>query len=195
MKTRMRFMVSIFMVLCIAFASCTKEESVGPAGPVGPEGPVGATGVAGTNGTDGADGNVNVISSGWVEMDFGTEWIVGTFFNTYASDEITDSRITEEVHASYVMLSYIKNTNGNIASSLPIDYTILNDVTVESFFKIGSITVQASKNSDGGSDVPPTNKSVRYVLIAPSDVAGKSTEIDYSNMTYEEVMDYHGLAY
>lgn len=70
MKTAMKYLGLVIILVALTFASCTKEGETGPMGPTGvngTDGTDGIDGVDGTNGEDGADGNANVIASDWFE--------------------------------------------------------------------------------------------------------------------------------
>lgn len=222
MKTTMKFMMLAFMALAISITSCSKDE--GPQGPIGaqgiqgeqgtagPEGPAGQDGEAlgvpgpagtngtdGTNGTNGADGNANVIASDWTALNFSASWDG----SNEASFLISDANITQEVIDSYALLSYVRFTSSSTsASSVPF-ISLGSAYEIHDSMILGQYRAFAIVNDIVARPTPPTNHSVRYVLIASSSLSGRGNGpslqkmqkngIDINN--YEQVMDYLGLDY
>ena len=61
MKTAIKSLSLVIVLVALTFTSCTKE------GETGPMGPAGINGTDGTDGKDGNDGNANVMASDWLE--------------------------------------------------------------------------------------------------------------------------------
>ena len=61
MKTAIKSLSLVIVLVALTFTSCTKE------GETGPMGPAGINGTDGTDGEDGNDGNANVMASDWLE--------------------------------------------------------------------------------------------------------------------------------
>ena len=51
MKTTMKYLGLVIVLIALTFTSCSKDGEIGPMGPAGQDG---------INGTDGQDGNANV---------------------------------------------------------------------------------------------------------------------------------------
>ena len=192
-------------------------EALGVPGPQGPAGPAGADGVNGadgsdgtngtngadgvdgTNGADGADGNANVIASSWTSLSFPSNWDT----NNEARFEQPDANITQAVIDSYALLSYVKFNGVNTsASSIPF-ISVGSVYEIHDSMSIGEYVAFAIGNDLTVRPNPPTNHQIRYVLIAPSSLSGKSDAPSLDKMkrdgvdtrNYNEVMDYLGLDY
>ena len=171
----------------------------GEAGPAGSTGPAGANGSNGTNGAAGEDGNANVIASTWTNLNFPSNWDT----NNEARFEFSDANITQQVIDSYALLSYVKFTGANTsASSVPF-VSPGSTYEIHDSMLLGDYVAFAIVNDIVSRPTPPTNHQVRYVLIAPSNLSGKSNEPSLEKMqkdgidteNYKEVMDYLGLDY
>ncbi|MBW7892133.1 MAG: collagen-like protein, partial [Chitinophagaceae bacterium] len=71
-KVTLQIMASVFVIMSIVLASCSKE---GPAGPAGAQGPAGPTGAQGPAGAKGDPGTANVIYSNWIDT---AKWLPDT---------------------------------------------------------------------------------------------------------------------
>lgn len=210
LKLNLKYVIIIMVGATIFSCSKAEDGAIGPIGPAGAigqtgaagqdgadglnggqdgaDGATGATGTAGADGAAGADGNANVISSGWYTL-ANSEWTANGN-NKIITATKDDAEITQEVMDTAVILAYIDRGPGNSGVySLPIvelfSYTYyINNV--------GGITYRHYK-SDGGTVSAPTSIKFRHVII-PASTSGKSS-IDFTKMTYEEVMDHFDLEY
>ncbi len=172
----------------------------GANGTDGTDGVDGTNGINGTNGTDGSDGedgNANVIASSWTNLNFPSSWNT----NNEARFELSDVNITQEVIDSYALLSYVKFTSTNIAASSFPFVSLGKQYEIHDSMMVGEYVAFAIVNDKVARPTPPTNHQVRYVLIAPSSLSGKSNAPTLEKMqkdgidtgNYKEVMDYLGL--
>lgn len=185
----------------------------GPAGPAGQDGADGlnggqdgaagadgADGADGAAGQDGADGNANVITSGWIDTEFAAT------ASTSSSFSVTDPDITSTLVNTGVILAYGKRITanllptGDLISIKALPYAAGSEEYGISFIaessSFGAETYKfyfVGATNDGSTAIFDYFSQVRYVII-PTALAGKST-IDYTKMTYEEVMDYFELDY
>jgi len=194
MKTSISKLKYLFIIIVIAgLASCKGE--------IGPPGADGIDGVDGVDGVDGEDGNANVISSGWLEYDVAV-WtdVTPEFGIDYRNYPITVPAITQNIVDNGVVLVYsrfvITSTQtymlpftDNITGADPAGQTIsfrfeLNDLTLKMRNVIGT--------GDPGTFGGPGIAEFRYIII-PSNTSDKTQNIDFSEMSYEEVINYFGL--
>lgn len=214
MKTTVRYLMYGLMISSMVFWSCTKDGTEGTPGQQGPQGAQGeqgppgedgADGAAanqgeqgpkgdsgqngqdgadGQDGTDGEDGNANVISSDWIRV-LSADWEgVGTMVMTF---EIAVPDLSQEIADTGVILVY--NDWNNRIQLLTYQYP--GQLTLSYFIEAQSITLQ-SFFSNGSNTVGLVSMDFRYILIPSNTAAGKS-EVDYSKMSYEEVINHFGL--
>ncbi len=182
MKTIVYLLKFAFLLSFLVTASCSPED--------GRDGEQGPQGVAGQDGQDGADGNANVTASPWFDEEFPNTQSTSAFFNR------TDTEITQDVANSAAFLVYGKRFNissTDIIVQLPIvddEVTYFYELfpqTNQIFFRAESVdkTTQFTFNDF---------EQFRYVII-PSTSTGKNKSLNFSKMSYYEVMDYLGLDY
>ncbi len=193
------FSTKVFLTafLAIALVSCSAED--GSDGATGPQGPAGQNGI---DGVDGEDGNANVIDIGWftppsysLTVNFGINYI--------EHDEPIDE-ITQEVVENGVVLIYGKLNGYNSSiwpydqiAQLPITLTYQNGVTMTD---VWTAIVSESNlrirfvNDDNFYSSISTSHSFRCIII-PSSKTSKNSSINFSKMSYEEVIDHFGLEY
>ena len=178
------------LALLVAFSfSCSSED-----------GADGAVGPAGADGIDGTDGNANVISSGWVEYDTAVWGAIsnefGIDFRNYPiiASEITQDIVDEGVVLVYsrfiitdtqtYMLPFTENITGADPTGQTLSFRFeVNDLTL----KMRNVSGTGDPGTFGGSGIA----EYRYIII-PSD-SGRTESIDFSKMSYEEVITYLGL--
>lgn len=197
MKKAFNVLLIVVTVFSLIATSCEGPE--GPQGAMGSQGPQGEQGIQGPNGQDGVDGNANVVASDWITLDFPDSWDI----NDEARFEYVDANITQEVIDSYALLSYVKFTSSDTsASSVP--FVSLNSTyEIHDSMLLGSYVAFAIGNDTAAQPTPPANMQVRYVLIAPSNLSGKTDAPSLQSMKelgidvndYMAVMDYLGLDY
>lgn len=113
MKTTMKFFTYGLLVLALTFTSCSKDGDTGPIGPAGTpglngtDGADGADGVDGIDGADGIDGNADVRL-----LEYGPETITtGTI--TYPMDGVSLDEINESLILGFYAEIYQTPNAGN----------------------------------------------------------------------------------
>ncbi len=189
MKTKMKFTNWFFSVFCmvILLFSCSKED--GQDGAIGPAGPQGEQGPAGPQGSQGETGSPNVIYSSWINSEFNDNLIAtGSSFTVDVPD------LSEDILNNGVILGFGKQDTG-----LAVFIYQLPHITGDNHYFLRVTeenTIEFSVSSIDGTSVGNTFfDQYRYVLIPGGNTAsGKSANaIDYSKMTYEEVIDYFNI--
>jgi len=188
MMSKTKFVLLAFLV---AFSfSCSPED--GNDGAPGPQGPAGS---------DGQDGNANVISSGWIEFDTAV-WtpLTDEFGIDYRNYPITVSEISQDivdngtvlVYTRFVitgtqnyMLPYTENITGTDPDGQIVSFRYsMNDLTI----KMRNVSGSGDPDTFGG----PGIAEYRYIII-PASGSGKTSNLNYSKMTYEEVINHFNL--
>ncbi|MBM1105700.1 collagen-like protein [Aurantibacter crassamenti] len=205
MKTKMKFMMSLIMVLSIAITSCSKEGDIGPAGVAGTngadgtdgidgvDGADGIDGVDGTDGVDGADGNANVET-----YVFDTSDVAGTIIS------LSVPAITQTVLDNDVILSYIAASN-NFTYQTPGGGPT-GDYITRAYEEVGNFYINFH-NWDGTSYsiVAGDILAVKLIIIESSNtIAGKQSSSKQTVLNelanagvdvddYHAVLDYYEL--
>jgi hypothetical protein len=204
MKTTMKFLGMGLALIALTLTSCSKDGETGSIGPAGKDGINGTNGSDGANGQDGEDGNANVIASDWATADFGSYSALGV-----ASFTINDSRITSDVLNSYGLIGFMSfgtDPNGDVYA-IPFTEDFLRTFSAQHRLGLGKYTVSLLRSTNAPAGTTPVSGTlVRFVLVAPSSVAGKGNAtgkdgiaqmmangVDTNN--YMEVIDYLGLDY
>lgn len=200
MKTSMKLFGLVIMAFSLVLTSCDGEDGEdGAMGLQGEQGIAGVDGEDGANGENGEDGNANVIASSWTVINFPNSWDA----TNEARFEISDSSITQDVIDSYALLSFIRFTGSNTSAVSTPFISLASRYEIHDSMSIGEYATFAIVNDIGAQPEPPTNHEVRYVLIAPTNLSGKSDapslekmqEIGIKTSNYRDVMDYLGLEY
>ncbi|WP_271784867.1 collagen-like triple helix repeat-containing protein [Aquimarina algiphila] len=196
-------LVRLLMVLMVSASifSCSDGED----GAIGPAGPAGVDGTDGVDGQDGTPGTANVIFSDWIQQGFGDEPIE----QANESFDIEASEITQKVLDQGVVLIFGRNlttvAEEVIVTVYQLPYTFsFNSGNKQIEFRhsitpptgnkaIGVIKIRARElNGNDLEDDVTLLDEYRYVIIpggapvAPSS-SGKSSNVDYSKMSYEEI--------
>lgn len=200
---KMNLKYVIIVMASAAIFSCSKDEGpIGPAGAIGQTGPAGPAGADGLNGgvdgadgadgQDGADGNANVLVSDWIPTEFSTTPSNFSFFEIVPATLNTNGvvlvfgRLVSDPGSDFIVPFPYESSNER--------YSYLVDPAQGTFPNIQFADIRFTAQTTDGSDKMFTRISeVRYVNIPPQ-LAGKST-IDFTTMTYEEVMVYFELDY
>ncbi len=170
------------MAFAIILLSCNAED-----GEPGPQGPQGEQGIRGEQGPQGPEGNSNVIASEW----FGIE--------TWEDNRRTIKRqtILELTNAQLeraVIIIYRKNDYAPGFSNVDM---LPTGRVIRTWINIPENQLQIVVESDG-IDIPsdeylPPEIEFRYIIIEPPSTTGKDTMVNFSKMSYQEVVDYLGL--
>lgn len=175
------FRTKLFLMVLstIMILSCSVED--------GEDGALGPQGEQGLAGADGQDGNANIIASEWFPQEFPDVSTPNTFFTRF------DTNFTSEIISKSAILVYGRTLN-NIWP-IPFNSVFFNESYSYSItsFPPSKIDIFAS-SVDGTPILFDRITDFRYVIIPPN-TASKSNSPDFTQMSYEEVMDYFGLAY
>ncbi len=201
-------LIKLVMVLMVSISifSCSDGED-GATGPAGPAGVDGTDGVNGEDGQDGEPGTANVIYSDWIEHGFGISAVEAPTegFDIEApeiTDDILNSGVvmvfgvratgtTEDVELTYYQLPY------TFYGSLQVEYRYRIEPPT-SDKAITSIRIQA--RSVDGTDLDNNASLInayRYVIIpggTATSASGKSSNVDYSKMSYEEIVSQFNIS-
>lgn len=198
MKTAIKSLSLVIVLVALTFTSCTKE------GETGPMGPAGINGTDGTDGEDGNDGNANVMASDWLEPTESSFSVNNPRYKALPLATNLNSSLLEDG----VILVYYDN---DVDIYLLPNHIFAPDGTI--LKSIDSKINRASRNiyvniQRSDSDLtpgeylwepsgPPYGKGVRfrYVIVPSNAASGKKAAIDYKKMSYEDVMDHFGLDY
>ncbi len=198
MKTTMKYLGLVIVLVALTFASCTKE------GETGPMGPAGINGTDGTDGEDGNDGNANVMASDWFEP---TESSYSVNNPRYKALPLATNLSSSLLENGVILVYYDNDTDVYLLPNhiFAPDGTILKSVDSKTNRASRSIQINIRRSD---SDLipgeylwdpsgPPYSKGVRfrYVIIPSNATSGKKAITDFKKMSYEEVMDHFGLEY
>jgi hypothetical protein len=192
MKTTMKFLTYSFLALIMVVSfSCSPED--------GADGAQGPAGTAGQDGINGQDGNANVIYSNWTGFD-STNWeaLANEFSTEIRNYPVTVNDLTQDIADNGVILVYIK-FNGFPNTTIPLPFTgnITGGINFLYYYSNVSLITLKLANLDGNGDpgIFGAGNFYRYILIPGGTLAKSTSEINYKNMSYEEVMDRFGLDY
>ena len=202
MKTSELSIKTFFLtVMSVALvASCSPEDgedgAVGPQGPQGEQGVAGPAGDQGEQGEQGETGAANVIYSDWIASEFG-----GLAAAEESDQLLVSFGLAEFNNANDVLLVYGRheiNVISNEVYQLPFELVSQNEIYRYRLNQgSGFIALYAEAvTSDGGTNVFTYFDDFRYVLIpggvsAPDKSA--SSAVDYSKMSYEQVIEYFNI--
>lgn len=198
MKTAIKSLSLVIVLVALTFTSCTKE------GETGPMGPAGINGTDGTDGEDGNDGNANVMASDWLEP---TESSFSVNNPRYKALPLATNLSSSLLEDGVILVYYDNDTDVYLLPNhiFAPDGTILKSIDSKINRASRNIYVNIQRSD---SDLtpgeylwdpsgPPYGKGVRfrYVIVPSNAASGKKAAIDYKKMSYEEVMDHFGLDY
>lgn len=198
MKTAIKSLSLVIVLVALTFTSCTKE------GETGPMGPAGINGTDGTDGKDGNDGNANVMASDWLEP---TESSYSVNNPRYKALPLATNLSSSLLEDGVILVYYDNDVDIYLLPNhvFALDGTILKSIDSKINRASRNIYVNIQRSD---SDLtpgeylwdpsgPPYGKGVRfrYVIVPSNAASGKKAAIDYKKMSYEEVMDHFGLDY
>lgn len=198
MKTAIKSLSLVIVLVALTFTSCTKE------GETGPMGPAGTNGTDGTDGEDGNDGNANVMASDWLEPTESSYSVNNPRYKALPLATNLNSSLSED---GVILVYYDNDTDVYLLPNhiFAPDGTILKSIDSKINRASRNIYVNIQRSD---SDLtpgeylwdpsgPPYGKGVRfrYVIIPSNATSGKKAAIDYKKMSYEDVMDHFGLDY
>ncbi len=182
----------------VLITSCSSDDgedgAQGPQGEQGEQGATGPQGPQGDQGEQGEPGTANVMYSDWVNTELGN-----SIATSSASFDIDAPEIDPDMLNFGTILVYgrrIDAIDGNTVYQLPM---VFGAARQQSYFFVatdGNIRISVHANEEGDTVGDGTFLAqYRYVLI-PGGVStsGKSgSDMDFSKMTYEEVVDYFNI--
>ena len=204
MKT-MKFTSKLFMVLLttVFFIACSGEDGVdGINGLNGIDGADGADGADGTDGADGAQGEqgetgtANVIFSDWIDSEFETN-----IASSAAGIDLEAESLTQEIIDQGTVLVYGRNIVLPSNEIFPLPQIISNDNHGFRISEVGSIRLTIVSLS-GGAIGSRIFEDYRYVLIpggqreggnGGGDISSRRLNIDFTKMTYQEIIDFFNI--
>lgn len=213
MQKRKRLFNGIFVALigALLIVSCSAEDgATGPIGPQGEQGEAGPQGEAGADGADGAQGEqgepgtANVIYSGWIDSEFDNNIITISASFTINAPLITDDIINEGVILVFGRSTPAPVTNDTDVFPLPI---VFGAARQQSYYfraeQAGELVITVAANEEGEAVGVPFFGEYRYILIPGEEPAGttivigttgsKQEPLDYSKMSYEEVIEFFNI--
>jgi len=198
MKTAIKSLSLVIVLVALTFTSCTKE------GETGPMGPAGINGTDGTDGEDGNDGNANVMTSDWLEP---TESSFSVNNPRYKALPLATNLSSSLLEDGVILVYYDNDVDIYLLPNhvFALDGTILKsiDSKINRASRNMYVNIQRSDSDLTPGEYlwdpsgPPYGKGVRfrYVIVPSNAASGKKAAIDYKKMSYEEVMDHFGLDY
>ncbi len=206
MKTKHFIFMVIPLALCALLAGCSAEDGdtglqgpqglQGEQGEVGPQGEQGPAGADGADGADGIDANSTVISSGWFEI--GT-W--DTDLSNFKFHRIPDLILTQFEMENHLFLVYRRyqpspaittidllplyelDTNGDI------ELAVQNKISGNGLF----LQIESFGRSVTNNEYLGPETQFRYMIVEPATTSDKRNSIDFSKMSYQEVVEYFGI--
>jgi len=194
MKT-MKFTKHVFSLLFISslLFACSKEDgkdgAVGPMGPQGEQGVAGADGADGEQGEQGDTGTANVIFSEWVNTELGASIEVVSSSFTISATNINASMLNSGTILVYGRRLEL-GEGGNLVYQLPVVFGASRQQSYYFRAQQGEIQITVVANEQGenvgdGSFL----QQYRYVLIPGGVSTSGKSSLDYTKMTYEEVVE------
>ena len=215
-KTHFFKVLFYLAIASLTLVACSPEDgedgAIGPQGPQGEQGPQGPQGEPGQDGAEGAQGEqgeqgepgtANVIYSDWIDSEFDDD-----IFTTSASFSIDAPLMTEDIIDEGVILVYGRSfpapvTNDTDVYALPV---VFGAARQQSYYyraeTTGQLDIVVVANEEGEPVGNPFFEVFRYVLIPggqptddsnPGDVTTKREALDYTKMTYEEILEHFNI--
>lgn len=176
----------IFLLGFLTLFSCSPED--GAEGAMGPAGPQGVQGIPGETGPKGDTGETNIIASEWIPSGFTVPTPIAESFVQFFIDA---PELTDEIKQSGVIMVYGKYGNETLPRIVPLPFLIPNVRNHYYYFQINDINNRISINlyhTENGSIGYPAFEEYRYVLIPPTTTTTGKPSIDYSQMSYDDVV-------
>ena len=200
MKTSSMGLKMIGIVLFGLLVACSAEDgAVGPQGPQGEQGlqgPQGEQGPAGADGADGIDANSTVISSGWFEINTWDTDLSDFKFHRIPDLILTEFEIENSVFLVYrryqstptftainLLPLYVLDVNGDI------ELAVQNRISGNGLF----LQIQAYGRSVASEEYLGPETQFRYMIVEPASTSDKNGRIDFTKMSYEEVVEHLGI--
>lgn len=182
----------LIAVLGIIVLGCSAEDGQdgatgeqGEQGPVGPQGEQGEQGPEGPQGEPGEDGNTNVIASEWIPEQFSNDIV------SYTQFYIEDEAFTIDILNSGTVLVYGRDG----ASVVPIPVVFNNQTYYFVLPETLGEIIFIARSVDNSLTTFGVFTDFRYLIIPSSGTTKSAQLLDFSKMSYYEVMDHFGLSY
>lgn len=195
MKIRLKYVLCGLLIGATVLVSCSKDGAEGPIGLQGPQGQQGMEGTQGPQGPQGEIGTANVIYSDWITVQE-TDWSPSTGTVTRKTAILIAPEITQEHLDTSAILVYVQKVFGtepNSIALLPMDDNEFEFVL--DGIDIGEIIIKARRIDLGTFNNNFVALPFRYVIIPGGTQAKDGTHPDFEKMTYQDVMDFFGIAY
>ncbi len=183
----------IFLLTVLAL-SCSAED--GEDGVIGPQGEQGQPGEDGEDGAQGETGAANVIYSDWIPDEFPIP-PDPPMDETTATFLVNASELTEEIKNNGVVLVYARRASGPTSFAIAqLPNTIYAPVNHQYFFEYNSLNENLSiriVHTEGGAIGYPIYREYRYVLIPGGFPTSGKSSVDYSKMSYEEIIAHFNI--
>lgn len=209
MKTRNSFSkIMSFLFLTLLVACSAEDGEVGPQGPQGPQGeqgPVGSQGEqglqgeqgpTGADGADGIDANSTVISSGWFEINTWDTDLPDLKFHRIPDLILTEFEIENRVflvyrryHPSPAITTIELLPLYELSASGDIELAIQNRISGNGLF----LQIQSFGRSVTNEEYLGPETQFRYMIVEPASTSDKKNSVDFSKMSYQEVVEYFGI--
>lgn len=204
MKKYTLFRTICLLALATLIFGCSAEDgedgAIGPQGEQGiqgEQGPPGEQGPVGADGADGIDANSTVISSGWFEIDTWETDLSNFKFHRIPDLILTDFQIENNVFLVY--RRYQQSPSFFTVDLLPfyqldvangdIELAIQQLLSGNGMF----LQIQAFGRAVASEEYLGPDTQFRYMIIEPGSTSDKKKSVDYSKMTYNEVVEYLGI--
>lgn len=193
MKTTIKFKYLFISMMVTLAIGCNPED--------GEDGAMGPSGAQGIQGEPGPEGTANVMYSDWLDQDF--SFIDGASFKSMKVDE--SRLISEFFETGGIVLGFFRFQNG-VQYNLPYEPSIRNtrrSMAAISFEDRGEVRFFLESTDDTDlteNEVNGSGTSVRaqfkYVLIPGGTLlTGRSQQLNFEKMTYDEIVNHFGLDY
>lgn len=200
--------VAISIAVCLFIFSCEGEDgAIGPQGERGPQGeqgepgesgepgvngdqgPQGNTGPQGDQGPQGDPGTANVMYSDWIQSPF-----PANITNVSLGFFIDDDTITEEIINSGVVLVYGSSTNAFNQFVFALPHLSSGNFYSFTITEVGMLGIFVESINNDPVGMPLFDK-YRYIIIPGSVLINKNqTSIDYTKLSYQEVIDLFNIS-
>ncbi|MEM7381622.1 MAG: collagen-like protein [Bacteroidota bacterium] len=203
MKNYTQFrMICLLALVAFIFGCSAEDGSDGTTGPQGEQGiqgeqgPPGEQGPAGTDGADGIDANSTVISSGWFEIDTWDTDISNFKFHRIPDLILTDFQIENNVFLVY--RRYQQSPSFFTVDLLPLYQLDVNgdiELSIQQLLSGNGMFLQIESfgRAVASEEYLGPDTQFRYMIIEPASTSDKKKNVDFSKMSYQEVVEYLGI--
>lgn len=207
-------MKTIQNIFCLAllgflFLACAKDGQDGAIGPqgsqgiagtdgqdgsTGPAGTQGEQGISGSDGDDGAEGEAgtaNIIYSEWIPVDFGETPIT----ETSATFGMPVNNLSQEILDKGLLMVYGRRNllYYPLSVDLSFEYPGFQQYFSYNFFAENNRLIIKVFSTNDSSVWIPFFTDIRYIILPGGIPASGKTTIDYSKMSYGEVVAHFNI--